>query len=101
MISLSMFPPPVCGTTLYELNNELVAGTQSDEDVHSLHMQILGFPPIVVNKESLKTHGRSEPCSRAAFLTHSEPVWKRGANAWHDSGIYGLLQEINKSADEG
>ncbi|XP_072104687.1 aladin [Mobula birostris] len=100
MISLALFPPPTCGVTLYELNNELVTGTQSDEDLHNFHTQDLGFAPVTIHRECLKPHGRSEHSAKAAFLSHSEPVWKRSANAWHDSGIYELLEEVNRSADE-
>ncbi|XP_069762231.1 aladin isoform X2 [Narcine bancroftii] len=100
MVSLALFPPPNGGTTLFELNNELVTGTPSSEDVYNFHMQVLGFPPVAIQKESLKPHCHSEHSSKAAFLSHSESVWERSANTWHESGIYGLLEEINRSAEE-
>ncbi|XP_067833505.1 aladin-like isoform X2 [Heptranchias perlo] len=102
MISLSLFPPPNTDgcVTLYELNNQLVSGLQRDEDTHTFQNQVLGFPPVIVLKECLKPHSRSDHSTKAAFIHHCEPVWKRTANAWHDSGLYGLLDEITKSDDE-
>uniref|UniRef100_A0A4W3JF22 Aladin WD repeat nucleoporin n=1 Tax=Callorhinchus milii TaxID=7868 RepID=A0A4W3JF22_CALMI len=95
MCSLDLFPPPLCEghITLYELNNELVSGLQNDEET-------LGFPSVLIRKESLKPHCRLEHSAKAAFIHHREPVWKRSANAWHDSGLYGLLDEITNSPDE-
>uniref|UniRef100_A0A4W3JC59 Aladin WD repeat nucleoporin n=1 Tax=Callorhinchus milii TaxID=7868 RepID=A0A4W3JC59_CALMI len=90
MCSLDLFPPPLCEghITLYELNNELVSGLQNDEEVYNFQAQ------------SLKPHCRLEHSAKAAFIHHREPVWKRSANAWHDSGLYGLLDEITNSPDE-
>ncbi|XP_007909739.1 aladin [Callorhinchus milii] len=102
MCSLDLFPPPLCEghITLYELNNELVSGLQNDEEVYNFQAQTLGFPSVLIRKESLKPHCRLEHSAKAAFIHHREPVWKRSANAWHDSGLYGLLDEITNSPDE-
>uniref|UniRef100_UPI00398E9813 aladin n=1 Tax=Pristiophorus japonicus TaxID=55135 RepID=UPI00398E9813 len=102
MTSLALFQPPHTDgrVTLYELNNELVSGSDCEEDAHAFHLQVLGFPPVVIQKDCLKAHNLSEHSTKAAFIYHSEPVWTRSANAWHDSGLRGLLDEITKSDDE-
>ncbi|GCB84526.1 hypothetical protein scyTo_0025140, partial [Scyliorhinus torazame] len=102
MISLALFPPPSTagGVTLYELNNELVAGPQCEEDTQAFHLQVLGLPPVAIQKDSLKQHSRSDHSTKAAFIHHCESVWKRSGNAWRESGLSGVLCEIAASDDE-
>ncbi|KAK1151236.1 aladin isoform X1 [Acipenser oxyrinchus oxyrinchus] len=99
MCSLSLFPPPLPAghVTLYESNNELVSATSLD----NYQRQDWDPPSLLILKETLKPHNRLENSSKAAFIHHQETLWMRSANAWHDAGLSGLLDEIANSADEG
>ncbi|MGH0180562.1 UNVERIFIED_CONTAM: hypothetical protein FKN15_004567 [Acipenser sinensis] len=98
MCSLSLFPPPLPAghVTLYESNNELVSATS----LHNYQRQDWDPPSLLIPKETLKPHSRLESSSKAAFIHHQETLWMRSANAWHDAGLSGLLDEIANSADE-
>uniref|UniRef100_A0A8B9L8C6 Aladin seven-bladed propeller domain-containing protein n=1 Tax=Astyanax mexicanus TaxID=7994 RepID=A0A8B9L8C6_ASTMX len=81
MCSLALFPPPLSGgqITLYEANNELVAGSSPD----CYEKQHWDPPSLNFPRETLKPHSRPESSSKAAFLDHKDTLWMRSAGAWY------------------
>ncbi|XP_043939843.1 aladin isoform X2 [Protopterus annectens] len=102
MCSLSLFPPPPPNghLTLREVNNELVFGPMCDNCLSTLHSQDLSLPSVFIAQETLKMHSRLEHSAKTAFIHHEETVWKRSINAWRNSGLSGLFDEIANSDGE-
>uniref|UniRef100_A0A8C1M3K6 Aladin seven-bladed propeller domain-containing protein n=1 Tax=Cyprinus carpio TaxID=7962 RepID=A0A8C1M3K6_CYPCA len=88
MCSLGVFPAPVTAAqTLFERNNELLSACD--------------LPSPQFTRDTLKGHSRPESSSRSVFLDQRDTLWMRSAGAWRDAGLYGLLDEITNSAEEG
>ncbi|KAJ8336407.1 hypothetical protein SKAU_G00376270 [Synaphobranchus kaupii] len=97
MCSLALFPSPLPDgqVTLYESNNELVAGTSLD----SYQKQEWDPPSLLFPRDALKSHSHLESSSKAAFLDHKDTLWMRSAGAWRDAGLSGLFEEIANSSE--
>uniref|UniRef100_A0A8D2DVE4 Aladin n=1 Tax=Sciurus vulgaris TaxID=55149 RepID=A0A8D2DVE4_SCIVU len=102
MCSLGLFPPPPPRgqVTQYEHNNELVTGNDYESPPSDFRGQWIDLPILQPNKELLKTPGRLDQGTRAAFIHHREQVWKRCINIWRDVGLFGVLNEIANSEEE-
>ncbi|XP_073519048.1 aladin [Phyllobates terribilis] len=102
MCSLDLFPPPLPrgSVTLYEYNNSMIPWLADKSPPPSFHTAMVNVSELLIPLDALKAPSRMELGSNSAFIHHKETVWNRCLNAWHQTGLAGLLEEISNFEEE-